>query len=328
MVGGMSVKNGVLTLNNVNANALGGSCKVNGSYDTSDPAKPKVNFDLALSKVSFAETFKSVESIQKFAPIFENLIGTYSMNLKFNTSLGESILQTLAALTGAGSLQTSDVKVENVAALSALSSALKTDALKSISPKDINLPFSIDNGQIITKPFSLNIGNGGMLKLEGATGLDQSINYKGTVTLPKSLSNNIINNVPITIGGTFKSPKIGVDTKALVSGAASSALNQLLGGDKDGDVATTISEEKTKQIAKLRSEADNAANKLVAEAEKQAKALEDKAGSNPLAKTAAKAAGKKLVDEANKQAKKLRDSAEDQIKKIEGGDETKEEGKE
>ena len=328
MVGNMSVKNGVLTLNNVSANALGGSCKVNGTYDTSDPVKPKVNFDLALSKVSFAETFKSVESIQKFAPIFESLIGTYSMNLKFNTSLGESIMQTLAGLTGSGALQTSDVKVENVTALTALSSALKTDALKTISPKDLNLPFTIESGHIVTKPFNVNIGNGGMLKLEGSTGLDQSINYKGNVTLPKSLSNNYISNVPITIGGTFKSPKIGIDTKSLVSDAASSALNQLLGGDKGGDAATTISEEKTKQIAKLRTEADNTAKKLVEEAEKQAKNLEEKAGSNPLAKAAAKAAGKKLVEEAKKQARKLRDSAEEQIKKVDGGEAVKEEGKE
>lgn len=322
MVGNMSVKNGVLTLHNVGANALGGSCKINGSYNTSDPKNPKVDFDLALSKVSFAETFKSVESIQKFAPIFENLIGTYSMNLKFNTSLGQSILQTLMGLTGSGALQTSDVKVEGVSALNALSSALKVDALKSISPKDLNLPFSIDNGQIITKPFNVNIGNGGVMKLEGSTGLDQSINYKGTITLPKSLSNNLINNVPITIGGTFSSPKIGVDTKALLSGAASSAINELLGGEKGEDVSVKLSEEKAKQIEKLRSESENTANKLVAEAEKQAKNLEEKAGSNPIAKAAAKAAGKKLVDEAKKQADNLKAKAEEQIKKLDGSEES------
>ncbi|MDR2956491.1 MAG: AsmA family protein, partial [Prevotella sp.] len=322
MAGNMSVRNGVLTLHDVGANALGGSCKINGSYDTSDPKKPKVNFDLALSKVSFAETFKSVESIQKFAPIFENLIGTYSMNLKFNTSLGQSILETLAGLSGSGALQTSDVKVENVAALTALSSALKTDALKTISPKDLNLPFTVQDGRITTSPFNVNIGSGGALKLEGSTGLDQTINYKGTVTLPKSLSNNIINNVPITIGGTFSSPKIGVDTKALISDAASSIVSDLLGIDKGTDVSSKVSEEKTKQIEKLRTESESAANKLVSEAEKQSKALVDKAGSNPIAKAAAKAAGNKLVDEAKKQADNLKKKAEEQIKKLEGEEAT------
>lgn len=318
MVGNMTVKNGVLTLNNVGANALGGSCKVSGTYDTSSPKTPKVNFDLALSKVSFAETFKSVESVQKFAPIFEKLGGTYSMNFKFNTSLGETIMQTLAGLTGSGALQTNDVKIEGVEALTALSSSLKTDALKSFSTKDLNLPFTINNGKLNTKPFNVNFGNGGVMKLEGATGLDQSIDYKGTVTLPKSLTNHYVSSVPITIGGTFTNPKIGIDTKALVAGAASSAVNELLGGEKGADVSAKVSEEKAKQIERIRSEADATATKLVAEAEKQSQALEEKAGSNPLAKAAAKAAGKKLVEEAKKQGQNLRDKAEEQIKKVEG----------
>lgn len=320
MVGNMTVKNGVLALNNVGANALGGSCKVSGTYDTSEPKTPKVNFDLALSKVSFAETFKSVESVQKFTPIFEKLGGTYSMNFKFNTSLGETIMQTLASLTGSGALQTNDVKIEGVEALTALSSSLKTDALKSFSTKDLNLPFTISNGKLNTKPFNVNFGNGGVMKLEGATGLDQSIDYKGTVTLPKSLANHYVSSVPITIGGTFTSPKIGIDTKALVAGAASSAVNELLGGEKGADVSAKVSEEKAKQIERIRSEADATATKLVTEAEKQSQALEEKAGSNPLAKAAAKAAGKKLVEEAKKQGQNLKDKAEEQIKKVEGTD--------
>lgn len=320
MAGNMTVKNGILALNNVGANALGGSCKVSGTYNTSDPQHPKVDFDLALSKVSFVETFKSVESVQKFAPVFEKLAGTYSMNLKFNTSLGTSIMQTLGALTGNGTIQTNDLKIEGVEALTALSSALKTDALKSFSTKDLNLPFSIDNGKLNTKPFNVNFGNGGVMKLEGSTGLDQSIDYKGTVTLPKSMANNYISAVPITIGGTFTNPKIGVDTKSLVAGAASSVVNELLGGEKGADASAKLSEEKSKQIEKLRTEADAAAKRLETEAEIQAKALEEKAGSNPITKAAAQAAGKKLVSESKKQGQNLRDKAEEQIKKLEAAE--------
>lgn len=317
MAGAMTVKDGILTLKDVSANALGGSAKINGYYNTADPKNVKVNFAINLTKVSFAETFKSVESMQKFAPIFQNLLGTYSMNLNFNTTLGETIMQTLANLTGNGGLQTSDVKIEGSNTLTALSSALKTDALKSFSTKDLNIPFTIDNGKINTKPFSVNYGNGGVMKLEGSTGLDQSINYKGIVTLPKGLANNYVSNVPITIGGTFTSPKIGVDTKALIGDAAASLANQLLGG-KSGDATTNnLSEKKEEQIQKLRTEADNSANKLVEEAEKQAAKLVEGAGKNPIAKAAAKAAGDKLVSESKKQAQKLRDQAEEQIKKIE-----------
>lgn len=317
MEGAMTVRDGILTLNNVSAKALGGSCKVTGSYNTSDPEDPKVNFALNLQQVSFAETFKSVESIQKFAPIFESLIGTYSMNFNFNTTLGETILQTLANIAGSGALQTQEVKVENVTALTALSSALKTDALNNFSAKDLNLPFTINNGKIDTKPFNINIGSGGSLRLEGSTGLDQTIEYKGTVTLPKSLANDYISNVPITIGGTFTSPRIGIDAKSLATGAISSAVSGFLDSKREeGEAPVDLSAEKAKQIERLRTEADNAATKLVEEAKKQAVALEEKAN-GAIAKAAAKIAGNKLVEEAEKQAEKLREQAEEQISKIE-----------
>lgn len=320
MNGAITVKNGTIALKDVGANALGGSCKVNGSYSTAEnPKKPKVDFALSLSKVSFAETFKSVEMAQKIAPIFDKVIGNYSMNLNFKTSMGDNILQMLSGLTGSGSLQTNEVKIEGVEALTKLSSALKTDALKSFSAKDLNIPFSIADGKVITKPFNFGIGDGGKMNLSGTTGLDQTIDYKGTITLPKSMANNLISNVGITIGGTFTSPKIGVDTKSLIDNIA----GNLLGGK--GETATEaigskITDERIKQAQNIREKAQSTSDKLVQEAEKQAEKLVE-ASSNPLAKIAAKKAGDKLVQEAKKQGQKLIDEANTQATKLEGASE-------
>lgn len=317
MQGSILVKNGAVTLNNVSANALGGSCKINGSYSTAEnPKKPKVNFDLSLSNVSFAQTFKSVEAMQKVAPIIEKLAGNYSMDLKFNTNLGDNLMQMLGALTGSGSIRTSEVKIEGVEALNQLSSALKTDALKSFSAKDLNVPFTISDGKVVTKPFNLKTGNGGVLNLSGSTGLDQSIDYKGTITLPKSLSNKLISNVGLTIGGTFTSPKIGIDTKSIVDNVVGNLLG---GGDSSATevVSNKLSEEKAKQAENIRKKAQEASDKLVKEAETQGKKLVE-ASSNPLAKVGAKAAADKLVNEAKKQGQKLIDEAEVQAKKLEG----------
>lgn len=316
--GAITVRDGILSMKNVSAGALGGAANINGTYDTSDPKTPKVNFDLGLTKVSFAKTFASVETVQKFAPIFEDIVGTYSMNLKFNTSLKATMTETLAALTGSGALQTSDVKVENNKALTALGSALKTEKLNKISPKDLNLPFEIKDGALMTKPFKVNLGDGGEMMLEGVTKLDQTIDYKGTVQLPKSLNNQYISRVPLTITGTFTSPKVGVDMKAAATDALTNAVGGLLGG-KGGEGAN-LGEEKAKQIERLRSEADKNAEKLVETAKEESDKLVKQAGSNPLAKAAAKGAAKKVVQEAEKQAQKLRDAAEEQIKKLENGE--------
>lgn len=320
--GAITVKDGVVAMRNVGASALGGLANINGTYNTSEPKDPKVDFDLKLTNVSFAKTFKSVESIQKFAPIFEDLVGTYSMNLKFDTKLGATSDETLRALSGGGLLQTSDVKLENNKTLTALGSALKTDKLNNIAPKDLKLPFEIKDGALATDPFKVNFGDGGEMELAGVTRLDQTIDYRGTVKLPKSMDNKILSKVPLTIGGTFSSPKIGVDMKAAAADAIGNVVGGLLGGKVGGDsgAAGLSAEDKAAQIEKIRSEADKAATKIVETAKTESDKAVEQAGSNPLAKAAAKGLAKKLVQEAEKQAQKLRDQAEEQIKKLEGED--------
>lgn len=322
LTGSIIVRNSTISMQDVSAKALGGSCKVNGAYSTAESkTKPKVNFSLDLNNASFTETFKSVEAIQKFAPIFEKVSGNYSMNFKFNTSLGESIMQILGALTGEGVLKTDEVKIEGLDVLDKLSSSLKMKgtSLKSFSTRDLNIPFKIENGKIITKPFNVNIGNDGKLNLEGTTGLDESINYKGTVTLPKSIAQSYVNNVGITISGTFTNPKIGIDTKSLFSSAANAASSQLLGGsidEKKEEVNQKLSEEKIKQAQKIRNEAKAASDKLISESQIQSQKLVDEA-KNPLAKIAAQKAADKIVSEAKKQGQRLIDEAEVQAKKLE-----------
>ena len=319
----ITVKNGTITMQDVTGNALGGTAKMTGSYSTAtDPKNPKISLNANISKASFAETFKSVEMIQKFAPVFDKVLGNYSMSMNMNASMSDNLLQMLGGLTASGVLQANDVQVEGIEALNKLSSSLKTDALKSFSAKNVSIPFTIQDGKINTKPFSIGIGDGGKLNLEGITGLDQSINYKGSITLPKSMANAYLSNIPITIGGTFTDPKIGVDTKSLISNLLTGdAASQLLGGstnDKKNEITAKTGEEKAKQIQKLRNDTKAANDKLVEEAQKKGQQLVSAAEpKGTLAKLAAQKIADQLVSEAKKNGLKLTDEAESQIKKIE-----------
>ncbi len=320
-VGGViQVKDGTITFKNVGGNALGGTMNMTGSYSTAaDPQKPKVDMDMKMSNVSFAQTFKSVEMVQKFAPIFEKINGNYSMNMKMNSVMGSDYMDMLKTLTMNGLLQSSDVKVQGVEVLNSLASALKTDALKSLAVKDLKMPFTINNGRVNTKPFSIS-ANGGKLELAGSTGLDQSIDYIGTVTLPKELANKFVNAVGITIGGTFTKPKVGIDTKSLLQNTVNSASKELLGAsvdDKKAELKQKASAEAAKQAQRIRDEAKNASDKLVSEAQNQGQKLID-ATSNPLAKLAAQKASDRLVKEAQKQGQKLIDEADVRAKQVEG----------
>ena len=62
----------------------------------------------------------------------------------------------------------------------------------------------------------------------GGTGLDQTIDYRGKITLPASAGAvSKLGTVDMTIGGTFTSPKVGIDMESLAKQAAKQALTGL-----------------------------------------------------------------------------------------------------
>lgn len=326
VAGAITVKGGKVDMKNLSMNALGGSMKVNGYYSTAEnPKEPKVDFNLDMKNVSYAETFKSFDFVQQLVPIFENVMGTYSVNFNMNTSLTENMMPVLTSLIGGGTLLSNDVQVAEVPVLTALASTLKVDQLKTISAKDIKVPFKIEEGRLKTSPFDINMGSTKM-NLSGSTGLDQSIDYVAKINLPSSLTKGALSNVNVKIGGSFTSPKISLDTKDLLGQAAASALGGLglKGVDGSTDVKAAAGAEIEKQAEALRLQAKEAGDKLVAEAEKQGQKLVEEAEKtkNPLAKvaavTAAKSAANKLKEEAQKKADQLNEETEKKISSLAG----------
>lgn len=319
VAGTLLVKDGTVSLQNVGGNALNGTLYMTGSYSTAaDPKKPKVDMDMKMANIEFMQAYKSFEMVKKFAPVFEKIGGKFSMNLKLNSVVQPNYMDMLKKLTMNRLIQSTDMKIQGLDVLNSLSSILKTNALKNLSVKDFKLPFSITNGRVTTNPFTVS-ANGGKLSLSGTTGLDQTIDYKGTVTLPKELANKYMDNIGLTIGGTFTKPKIGIDTKSLLKSAVNSAAEKALGvniDQKKAEVKQKISDEATKQAQKLRDEAQAASDKLVAAAKEQGQKLVDGA-SNPLTKIVAQKASDKLVKEAQKKGQALVDEANAKAQKIE-----------
>ena len=163
---------------------------------------------------------------------------------------------------------------------------LEIDQEYIMSPKDLNIPFSIGDGRVKTSPFTVELGDT-KLNLSGSTGLDKTIDYALKVTLPEKLARNGITSLEGTIGGTFTSPKIKLDASALAKQAVAGLADKLLGKtttDSAG-VKTTVSakENITAKAEEIRATAKAAGDKLIAEAEKQGAALVEKAQCRPMA---------------------------------------------
>lgn len=302
--GVLIIKDGKADMKNLSMNTMGGSVKMNGYYSTAaSVTSPVLNASFDMNSLSFAQTYKELDMIQKMAPIFENLKGNYSGNIKIDTRLNAEMSPELNTLQGNGSLSTKDLSLSGVKVIDQIAGAVKMPGLKELKVKDMKLDFTIKDGRIETKPFDLKLGET-TLNLSGSTGLDQTIDYSGKIKLPASAGTvGSLTTLDLKIGGTFTSPNVSLDTKSMANQAINAAKDKAI--DEIGKKLGVDLGDAQKQKDALVAAATNAGDKLIAEAQKQADALTEKAGENVLKKLGAQKAGEMLVKEAQKQKDKL-----------------------
>lgn len=245
--GTLVVRDSKVDMKNLSLNTMGGDVVVNGFYYTPQEAQPQFNAGFKLNKIEFAKAYNDLNVVRKLAPIFNGLTGDFSGNVNIDTKLDNTMSPILSTLTGAGSLSTKDLSLNNVKVIQVVADIVKKPSLKDTRVKDVNIEFTIKDGRVNTKPFDVKLGDYKM-NLSGSTGLDQTIDYKGEITIPTSAGKVAqLGTVDMNIGGTFTSPKVSIDMASLAkkaaSQAASKALDKLLGGSSksaEGENGDTI----------------------------------------------------------------------------------------
>lgn len=262
MKGELLVKDGKVDMKNLSMNTMGGSIVVNGYYKATEKIEPEFDAGLKLSNIGFAQAYKELDMVQKLAPIFNGLTGDFSGSMKISTKLDATMSPVISTLTGSGSLSTHDLSLNNVTVIRQVADIIKKPSLKDTRVKDLNIEFTIKDGRVNTKPFNIKLGDCNML-LSGSTGLDQSIDYRGEITLPASVGKvSQLGTVDMTIGGSFTSPKVGIDMEALAKKAASkaaeSAIEKLLGGSSDSSASDSTKSSTEKKVDAVKNALDKA----------------------------------------------------------------------
>lgn len=244
--GTLLVRNGTVDMRNLSFNTMGGSVTMNGAYAAPQKKQPELNAAFDMRNISFAQAYQDLGLVQQLAPIFAGLKGNFSGNLQIDTPLDATMSPVMSAVQGKGALSTKDLSLGGVKFIDQVADIVKKPSLKEIKVKDLNIDFEIKDGRVTTKPFDLKLGDYNM-NLSGSTGLDQTIDYTGKITMPADGIASKLGTVDMTIGGTFTSPKVGIDMASLARNAAEQALKGLgekLGNDSKG------SEEKKSVINK------------------------------------------------------------------------------
>lgn len=235
--GKLIVNNGKVDMKNLSLNTMGGEIVVNGFYNAPADVQPEFNASLKMNNIVFAQAYKELDMVQKLAPVFGGITGSFSGNMSINTKLDETMSPVVQTMTGSGTLSTKEVSMDSVKVIQMVADILQKPSLKNTRVKDMKVEFTVSNGRVHTKPFDIRLGEYKM-NLSGSTGLDQTIDYTGKIEIPQSMGKVAkLGTVDMSIGGTFTSPKVSIDLESMARNAAKNAaedaVSKLLGINKE-----------------------------------------------------------------------------------------------
>ncbi len=296
-----------------------GNIAINGSYDSKDKEKPVVDLELDINGLNIQQAAETFTIMKKYAPIARHTIGEFSSKFSFNTVLGENMMPDWTTLAGSGLIYTSRISIENVNTLNKLSDVLKTDKFRKLDLNAIKMYFEIVDGKVNVKPFDLKMKDM-KATLSGWTAVDQTINYKMDMEIPRNVmgtqANDVLEglvskanqqganfslgetiNLDVFIGGTLTDPSVKT---GLAKGE----------GNVVNNIKKNIQEELDKQKEELEKKAKEEAQEILDDANKKAKEILTQAQKQAdQIKKSARDAAQEGREEAEKQAKKLLEEA-------------------
>ena len=330
-------------MNNVLMDFFGGKIGFDGTYAV-EQEKPKFDMELRLQNLDAALSFKTMNTVQAFAPIAESAIGTFGGTLKMSSFLGNDYMPDLSSLTATGNILTQALKIQP-AIMQKVSDILKNPAYSNVGFTDANLSFGIADGRVNVNPIKIKIGDAAA-EFSGSHGLDETMSYSlktnvplDKIQLPEEIKALNLNKgtipVEFLIGGTLTKPTVkpvfgqgggvGDVVKQIVTDAVNQAKDSVVNtinneaekimADAKAQADAVIANAE-KQVAALKAESKKQADAIKAEAQKQADKLINDAKGNPLKEVAAKTAADVALKEANKKVDALNQQTNKQADKI------------
>lgn len=345
--GKVRMHDAMLEMEGISFNTLGGSVKMNGSYASTQPDQPAITYKLSVKNADIQLSVKAFEMLKAMAPIAERCSGRISADFTINGRLDAQMNPVLNTLTGSGSLKTGNVVLTNFEPVSQMADVLKMPQYKQLSLNDVSLIFSFRDGRVAMEPFQANL-SGSKATIKGSHGFDQTINYTVNLSIPKAqlgtqaigVMNGMLTSAGKVSGSSYTIPD-PVDVKILIGGTVTKPVVKTGLKDAALSIAETVQEEVKavveEKIEEGKAEAKAQADKLISDAEQQAKVLHDAAVVNaeklskegyatadnliaqakdPISKAAARVAADKLKKETDAKAALLIKSADEQGQKL------------
>lgn len=325
IVASLTLRDKVMALQSASMDLLGGSMTMKGTYDTRVPEKPKSDFSMAIKNFSIAESFDKFTTLQAFVPFLDYMQGSFDASATLETSLDENLRPILPSVGSVGSLIIDRIRIEGFKPFSQAASLLKINELNNPTIANVAPKYEIRNGRFILPPMNFKLGQY-PAKISGSNGLDKTLDYVMTLTLPagklqqqtnaalskllktdvQAMKSSTI-DVAVLIKGTVDNPQISTSLADVVQSQVDAAAKALEDAAKQ-----RLEEEKQKLEQKLQEEREKLEQQAKqAEAEAKRKLEEEKEKLRQKAKEEEERLKKKAEEEKEKAKKKL----EEELKK-------------
>jgi vacuolar-type H+-ATPase subunit H len=341
LTGSIVIRDKKADMTNLHMNLLGGALTLNGFYETTNPTKPSVGLNLKVENFDIQTTFKTFNTVAKIAPVAEYAKGMFTATLEnFKTTLNDKMEPDLNAVDAHGELKTNKVNVGGFPPFMKLGEALKIEQLKNMAVDNVNLTYKLQNGRLILSPFDVKMDQINA-NISGSTGLDQTIDYKWKMEIPRAMFGNEANSaltgllaqgnaaagtnfkagdkikVTALFVGTVTDPKIKTSLKDDAKATTEQVKEQVVAvvADKANEEAQKILDDAKAQVDKIKAETQATVDKTKADGYAEADKLVEQA-TNPIAKIAAKKAVEVAKKKADEKAQKILDESDARCQKI------------
>jgi hypothetical protein len=252
----MSVKEGVLYLDNFNFSLLGGTFATKGAYDTRDMKHPLFDFSLQIKDISIPGAYNAFSTVQAFAPIAQVANGLFSSEISLKGELSQSMMPLFQTLNGTGVFNIREAglrpsplmeQVGRITSLSVFPGGAQASPQAITQLRDLLLKAEFSNGRMFINPTELRLG-GYAATVAGSAGFDGSIDYLLMLNIPKGqVSSQLSQRLDALTGGNQSASDM-VQVNLQLKGLYSSPQVALApGGTKESikkDLENKLAEEK------------------------------------------------------------------------------------
>ncbi|MGL5682546.1 MAG: AsmA-like C-terminal region-containing protein [Marinifilaceae bacterium] len=246
--GNIHLSDRVARLSNLTMNMLNGQLKLNGAYSSKNIDTPEVNLSTQVSNFDINALYNSFSIIKKNLPMAMNCSGLLSGQLDIQSPLSQTMEFIPEKMNIKGNLSSQNILINENGALKALGSVVNSEELKRISIQQLNIPFSMTNGNITVSPFTTSFA-GNKLTMQGTQSVDGQMNYAIALDVKRKFFGpdveKLLKQVPgsasieslpieVDIQGTLSKPEIKPNISKAVKQVSNAAINELKkSGGKD-----------------------------------------------------------------------------------------------